>query len=251
MALLKKEFLAIIKTYRLWVVPAVFLFFALLSPPVAKYTPQIVSSAMPKGVSIKIPAPTLLDALLQWTKNLSQMGILATILFTMGLVSEEKAKNTIQLVVTKPVSRTSFVLSKLLAQCVLILGSITVGALVCYVYAIAIFGGHKGAAFTEANILYLVYVFLIIAMTLAFSTVFSNQIAAGGLSLVGFAVLSILPVFGQAFAKYSPGALPVLADKLLKGDASFTASTWPTVISLFLATVFLYIAIMIFRHQEL
>ncbi len=251
MALLKKEFLAIAKTYRLWVVPAVFLLFALLSPPVAKYTPQIISSAMPKGVTIKIPEPALLDALIQWTKNLSQMGILATILFTMGLVSEEKARNTIQLVLTKPVSRTWFVLSKLFAQCVLVLGSIKITAFICYIYAIAIFGGNKATAFTQANLLFLIYVFLIISVTLSFSTVFSNQIAAGGLSLIGFAILSILPVFGKALSKYSPGVLPVLADKILKGEASISASTWPIIMSLILATAFLAIAIVIFNHQEL
>jgi ABC-2 type transport system permease protein len=251
MALFKKELLAIGKTYRLWVVPAVFLFFALLSPPAAKYTPQIISFAMPKGISIKIPEPVLLDALIQWTKNLAQMGILATILFTMGLVSEEKARNTIQLVLTKPVSRTAFVLSKLLAQSILILGSIKIGAFICYLYALAIFGGDKSAAFTQANLLFLVYYFLIIVITLSFSTVFSNQIAAGGLSILGFAVLSILPVFNTALSKYSPGALPTLADKILKGQAGIAQSYWPILTTLILTVLFLVTALLIFQRQEL
>lgn len=109
MAYFKKELLSIVKTYRIWVIPSIFLFFALMSPPVAKFAPEIIKTALPKGLTLKIPPPTILDAFAQYAKNLTQIGILAVILLSMGLVSEEKAKGTLQLVVTKPVSRANVV----------------------------------------------------------------------------------------------------------------------------------------------
>lgn len=248
---MKKEFLAIVKTFRWWVVPLFFVFFALLGAPIAKFTPELLKSAMPPGMAVKIPEPVLLDALAQWTKNLAQIGVIAVILFSMGLVSGERASNTIQLVLTKPVSRASFVAAKLIAQISLILGSILIAAPLAYLYALVLFSGNKAAVFAQANVLFMVHYFMIISITLAFSTILVNQIGAGGSALAVFAVLTVLPVFGHGLERYSPGVLPGIADKLLAGKVAFSAAYWPMGSALMLAVVMLAAAIAVFERQEL
>lgn len=251
MAFLKKEFLGILKTYRIWVIPAIFLFFGLMSPPVAKLAPEIVKSTMPKGLTLKIPTPTILDAFSQYLKNLAQLGILAVILLSMGLVSEEKSKGTLQLVITKPVSRTTVVISKFIAQNILILSSMIVAAGVCYLYSIAIFRDGKLIEFAQANLLFIVYFLLIITITIFFSTILNNQIAAGGLSIVSFAILSILPSLHRFFDKYSPAALTGMANKIMLGQTTIFQAGWPIIASLILVAILLFLGIAIFNRQEL
>ncbi len=251
MAFLKKEFLGILKTYRIWVIPAIFLFFGLMSPPIAKLAPEIVKSALPKGVNLQIPPPTILDSFGQYLKNLAQLGILAVILLSMSLVSEEKSKGTLQLVITKPVSRTTVVVSKFIAQNILILSSMIVAAAVCYLYSIAIFRDGKLVEFAQANLLFIVYFLLIITIAIFFSTILSNQVAAGGLSIIAFAILSILPILHRFFDKYSPAALTGIANKIVLGQATISQAGWPMIASLILVAILLFLGIFIFNRQEL
>ena len=80
---LKKEFKEIIKTYRIWVIPLIFLFFGMLSPIVVKILPDLFKSQLKsQGIIINIPPQTAVDSFLQYFKNLSQIGMLAIILFT-------------------------------------------------------------------------------------------------------------------------------------------------------------------------
>lgn len=251
MAFLRKEFLAILKTYRIWVIPLIFLLFALMSPPIAKFAPEVAKSTLPKGVVFNLPTPTILDSFGQYFKNLAQIGILAIILLSMGLVSEEKSKGTLQLVVTKPVSRTTVVIAKFLAQSILILSSMVIAALICYLYSIAFFKDGSLTQFAQANLLFIVYYLLIMAITIFFSTILRNQIAAGGLTILALAILSILPSLHNFLDKYSPAALLGLPGKIVSGQALFSQATWPLIISLILVALLLCLGIIIFNRQEL
>lgn len=253
MAFLKKEFKAIFKTYRWWVIPLVFLIFALMSPPSAKLTPEILKSVMPKGMALKIPEPTLTDAFAQWFKNLSQMGLLAVILLTMGIVAEEKASGTILLIVTKPVSRANVILSKFTAQAVWMTVSFLVAAAACFAYAAMIFKFEKLAVFAQANVLFVLYFILVIAITIFFSAVLKNQIAAGGLSLVAVMLLSLGSSLNQTFDKYAPTGLTTIGTKIALGQkgAELAQAAWPALIAAVLIIALLSGAIAVFNREEL
>lgn len=243
--------MGIVKTYRIWVIPGIFLFFALMSPPVAKLTPQILKSAMPAGMTPKIPEPTIVDAFAQYIKNLAQLGFLAAVLLSMGLMAEEKARGTLQLVVTKAVSRLAVLLSKFVTQNALIAASMAVAGALCYVFSIAVFQDGHLIEFAQANVLFIVYYVLIVTVTLFFSTLFNNQIAAGGASIVALAVLAVLPSLSRVLDRYSPGALPGLAGKLVAGQAEIGAAGWPLLTAVVLIVLLLGGAILIFNRQEL
>ncbi len=253
MAFLKKEFKAIFKTYRWWVIPLVFLIFALMSPPSAKLTPQLLTSLLPKGMAFKIPEPALTDAFAQWFKNISQIGMLAVILLTMGIVAEEKSSGTILLIVTKPVSRANVVLSKFAAQAVWLAISFLTAAAVCFAYAVMIFKFDKLAVFTQANMLYVLYFIFVVALTVFFSTVLKNQIAAGGLSLVTVMLLSLGASLSQTFDKLAPTGLTTIGNKIALGQkgAEFTQAAWPAITAAILIISFLGAAIAIFNGEEL
>ncbi|MGH9421983.1 MAG: ABC transporter permease, partial [Thermoanaerobaculia bacterium] len=92
---LRKELLEQRRTHRLLAVAIVLVFFGLLSPLSAKFTPELMKM-LPKGAAMAklVPLPTMMDAALQYLKNLSQFGVLHAFLVTMGAVAQEKARGT-------------------------------------------------------------------------------------------------------------------------------------------------------------
>lgn len=249
---LKKERNEIFKTYKIWVVPLVFIFFGFMSPVVTKLLPKILESQMKaQSIAFKMPTPTAIESFSQFFKNLSQMGALAVILLSMGIVSEEKAKGTLQLVLTKPVSRTSVIISKLAAQSALISTSLIMGAVCCYVYTLVLFNEGNLKLFSQSVILYVVYYLLLVTITLFFSTLFSNQIAAGGLALALFFGLTILPSISKFLAEYSPYALTIIAEDILKKGEMFSKSVWPLLVSAAIIAVLVVLSCSIFKFQEL
>ena len=249
---LKKEFKEIFKTYKIWVVPLIFIFFGFMSPIAVKLLPKFLEAQMKtQSIVFKIPKPVATDALLQYFKNLSQMGALAVILLSMGLVSEEKARGTLHLILTKPVSRTSVIVSKFTAQAVLISFSVIGGAACCYLYTLVLFKEGNIGLFSQSTVLYLIYYLLLLAITLFFSTLFANQVAAGGLALIVFFGLTLLPSVSKLMAKYSPYALTILADGIIKKEEIFSAAGWPLVIALVATCLFLLASCLAFNYQEI
>ena len=66
--------------------------------------PEFIKT-MASEISIELPPPTWIDAFGQYLKNLSQIGMLAIILTTMGSIVEEKSKGIIHLILSRSVSR--------------------------------------------------------------------------------------------------------------------------------------------------
>lgn len=248
---LKKELREIMRTYKIWVAPAIFLFFGLMSPPAAKFLPDLVKSQLEaQKILIKIPKATATDSFIQFYKNLSQLGILAIILLSMGLVSEEKARGTFSILLTKPLSRFLIILTKFFAQFLLIGSSILLGAVACYYYTLLLFDKADLKPFIQSTTLFLIYTLLILAITLFFSILSRSQIVSGGLSLLAVFTLSLLPLIGKFFEKRSPAALLSIANSLASGKGQFADANWPILTAVLAAIFFLGLGIFIFNRQE-
>src|SRR4029450_10216921 len=95
-AFLAKELNEIMKTWRIWVLPGMLLFFAVASPVLALLTPALVSSAAqaPPGLTIPMPPPTWTDAYGQFLKILNQIILIAIVITGAGAISSERASGT-------------------------------------------------------------------------------------------------------------------------------------------------------------
>jgi ABC-2 type transport system permease protein len=168
-------------------------------------------------------------------------------------VAEEKASGTILLVVTKPVSRANVILSKFTAQAIWLAASFLTAAAICYAYAIMLFKFDKLAEFTQANLLLALYFILVVAITVFFSAVLKNQIAAGGLSLVTVMLLSLVSSLSPTFDKYAPTGLTTVGTKLALGQkgAELSQAAWPVLTAVVLIGLLLAAAIVLFNREEL
>lgn len=246
---LRKECLELWRTYRLLVVGIVLVVFGLLSPLMAKYTPEIIKM-IPEGetIALLIPAPTMTDAVAQYVKNIAQFGLILGLLLTMGVVAQEKDKGTAAMMLVKPLPRVSFLAAKFSALAMLFALAITLAALACYYYTFLLFGALDVPRWLALNALLLVYVLVYIAATLFFSVATRSAAAAGGLA---FGLMLILEVLGAlpGIGKYMPAQMLGWGIGLLNGSA---AAYWPALgICFAIIVIFLAGAWRIFERQEL
>jgi ABC-2 type transport system permease protein len=213
--LIKKELKEQLKTYRFLIVAGVFLFFGLSTPLLVKYLPQLVELAG-EDIIIELPPPTALQALQEYSENTFQIGILVVLLVTMGAVAREREHGTAQMVLSKPVDRGAFVGAKLVGISLSFLVAFGLASAASYIYTVMLLGEADVAAFLALNLLLGLFFITAIAVTLLFSSLFKNQLAAGGVALVvlvGQAVLTQVPWIGD----YMPAALTGWGMGLLEG----------------------------------
>ena len=107
----RKELREILRTWRIWVLPGIMLFFAASGPFLARYTPEIITAVAGNQLGgLTLPPPTFLDSYSQWMKSLAQITLFALIVIDGGIISSERTAGI--LVLTKPLSRTAFVVVK-------------------------------------------------------------------------------------------------------------------------------------------
>lgn len=242
----------IARTYRLWVIPVVFLLFSLSAPPSAKFLPELLEGQLAgEDITITMPEPTANTAFQTYLKNLTQMGLLAVILLTMGLISEERSRGILAQVIVKPVGRPAIVVAKWLVHGTWLLIVLALSSVACYLYTLALFGEGGGGGFWTANVFFAGYLTVIFSFTLAMSAVFKTQIAAGAASLGFFFFLTVVPAFGRGVGKYAPSALNDMAYKALSERVSTGDAAGPALVAAMTAIMALVAAVAVFNRQEL
>lgn len=205
--LIHKEWTEQLRSGRLVILWTVFLFFGISSPLIAKFIPDILPSLMKgQNIIIHIPAATWQDAIAQFVKNLSQMGLIVIILLSMGTVAKEKENGTASFLLVKPVSRNLFILCKFSAQFLVLFVSMLVGFLAMVFYTKVFFGPFPLIPFVETTLVLLLYITVIQFVTILFSVLVKTQIVAGLLAFVTSFIFSGIAMLGKP-GLFSPGHL--------------------------------------------
>ena len=225
-ALLRKEIKEQFRTNKIIIFAVVFLFFGLSSPVMTKYLPEILNSLSETGgLVIEMPEPASSDALVSYASNISQFGVLMAVLLAMGAIAKEIESGTAALLLSKPVSRLSFIIAKLVAQGLNILLGLLLGGLACWGYTLIFFGNAGALGFLQQMLLMLLFLLFCLSVTLYFSSLLKNQIAAGGLAIAVIIVISILSGLPKV-VHFLPGGLISWGNQLVlgtSGDAEWGA----------------------------
>lgn len=246
-----KEIREIFRTYKIYALPVVFMVFGFASPILTKMMPDILGE-LAGDMGFQLPEMTWRDSYAQFFKNLNQIGMLALIITTMGTVADEKARGVAQLVLTKPLSRTGYLLSKFAANGLLLAASSLLAFAATWYYTIILFDGTELLPGLAGIGLYLAYALLILALTLLCSVLTRSLVAAGGLSVLGFFLLSILPAIHRTLAAYSPAALLNYQEAILTGGQNLMPELgWAIVLCIALTVLTVTAAAAIFSRQEL
>lgn len=244
-----KEIKEILRTWRIWVLPGIFLFFAMTGPPLARFTPEILGGLVGNQLKgIQLPAPTFLDSYGQWIKNVSQIGLVALVIVYGSLVSGETRSGTAVLVLTKPLSRVSFIVSKAAVQAgfVVILG--TVGTMVTWALTLAFFGSAPGEALWRATGEFLVLAVLFVGLMTLLSVLIGSTAGAAGAGLGLYVALSVASIW-KPLSDNSPAGLITQPASLAAGKD--VAALWPIVTALILTAAVVALAGLAFRQKDL
>lgn len=247
---LGKEFLETVRTWRIWVLPGIMLFFALTTPILSKLTPTLLESFAKEqpGAVIRLPDPTYRDAYLEHVSNLSEIVALAVLIAFAGAVNGERRSGTAILVLTKPVSRPAFVAAKAIANAVLLAGTLLAGTLVSWGMTRIVFGEAPPGPVFGATAVWFAFGLLLVGVATLASTLVGSQLGAAGIGLLAFALLGISNLWEPA-QRYGPAGVLKASGELALGKSADFA--WPLGVSLVLAVVLTAAAALVFRRQEL
>ena len=165
--------------------------------------------------------------------DLDQLALLAIIIAGAAVVASERRAGTIVLVLTKPLSRTGFIVAKAVSQLVAAGRSHRpLGTLVCILVTTAIFDGRHIAAFVASVALWLVLAAMFTMLMLLLSAAMKGQAPAAGAGIGVYVSLFVLTGF-PVIRDHSPAGILAASDALLRGRD--VALAWPVVTTLALA----------------
>jgi len=248
--LIRKDLLEQWRTKKVLILSIVFLFVAVASPIIAKITPELLKTLSVPGMTITLPKATYVDSLDQFIKNVSQIAILVLVFVVAGAVSDEKNRKTLEILLTKPVSRTLFILSKFKAYFISITAIFAVSSLLFYLYTVSTFASFNfwNFALMAGNVL--LYILMIAAVTILASTIVSNSIAAGGIGFVSYILFGTIFSFFEPLKKYSPNKIfSAYKDIVIKGWNGDLLL--PIVVILSVIIVSVLVSIYVFQRQEI
>lgn len=248
--LIKKDLLEQWRTKKILILAIVFLFVAIGSPIFAKLTPELLKNISVPGMTINLPDPTYVDSLDQFIKNTSQMALLVLVFVVTGAVADEKNRRTLEMLLSKPVSRIDFILSKFVSNFVSIGTVFVIASLIFYLYTVSVFSSFDFINFSMMAGNVLLYILMIISITILASTIVKNSIAAGGIGFICYILFGTIFSLSGAIKDYSPNMIfSNYKDVVIHGWNQDLLI--PLLVIIFVMMLSITTAIIIFRIQEI
>lgn len=250
MVLIRKEILEQWRTRKILILCIIFLFVAISSPVIAKLTPELLKNISVPGLTINLPEATYKDSVDQFIKNISQIVLFVLVFVIAGVVSDEKSKKTLEIILTKPLSRVKFILSKFISSLLIISIIYIISCTVFYAYTMTTFSAFNIGSFALVSGMALLYILMIVSITILASTIVKNPIVAGGIGFANYIVFGIIFGLIKSLDSISPNYIFLNYKQIL-------ASGWtgdlvmPIVVNLIIILVSIVAAVSIFKRQEI
>jgi ABC-2 type transport system permease protein len=246
---LQKELLEMWRTRRLIIVIAVLVAFGMLSPILAKITPDLLKSmseSQMQGIVIQIPEPSTRDAIDQFVKNLTQFGLLLAVLMSFGTIVGERERGQAALVLAHPLPRSVFVLAKFVALAILFGAGLALSGTVAYIYTTILFDAPDVAGYMALIGAMFLWLLALMSVSLLASVLGRTTISAGGIAFV-FVVLFLLT---GTFTNLAPGAITSWGRNL--AAAVDTSAQWGALfVTLALTAAGVIASAVLLRTQEI
>ncbi len=254
--LVKKELLEQWRTNKILIIVLGFLFIGIQGPVLAKLLPDLIKNASSsiKGMQITVPEQTAQDALVSYFNSMATMPALVLILVAMGAVAGERERGTLGLVLTKPVTRTAFILWKYFSFLGVVALAILVTGLASAYYTLLLFNNDfQFGAFLVLNLTMLSSMAFMLSLVMFASTLLKTALAAGGVSFLLVVLFSTVIRFLPGYTTYTPQVVfDVTAGRdYLSGKESLTGLILPTVIGFVASAVVLAVSCFMAEKREM
>jgi ABC-2 type transport system permease protein len=250
-AAVRKEIIQQWRTKRFLMVLAVFLLFGLVSPLMSKMLPELIKSEPGGEELVKLlPPPSAADGLASYLDFIGSFGYILVILLGMNAIAGEKETGTAGMILSKPMPRWVFVLSKFTAQSLVYTLAILVGTLTVYYCTFVLFGAVDALILIQISLLLLLWLLTYAAAVLLASVMGRTVATAAGVGL-GLAVAIGLARNIPHYGKWTPNGLMAWATGLLENAESTLVNPGALAGSLAMLLLFLIGSVVLFERQEI
>ncbi|MNX11569.1 putative transmembrane protein YxlG [compost metagenome] len=242
--LFRKEWLEMIRNYKVIWIPLVFVLFGLQQPITSYYMPEILKSVgnLPNGAVIKIPIPLSGEVLAQTLGQYTQMGILVLVLAFMGMVSSERRSGMTKAILVKPVGYSSYITSKWMSAVLLSAGAIFISMLTSWYYTVLLIGDFPFMNLVKGASIYFIWILFLITLTVFLSSFLKSSGLVAAFTLLFSILLTILTSLLGKWMEWSPYQLTNAAATLFTAGKIEGPFLLPLVTSVILTAFFLYLA---------
>lgn len=238
-ALVYKEWLEAMRSYKLLWMPLLFIFLGISDPLTNYYMEDIFNAVgnMPEGFSMTFPDMTAETILLASTNQFQSIGLFVLVATTASMISRERQNGQGILLYVRPVSSTQIFLSKWFVASALAVFSSVAGYVASLYYTILLYGKVDAVDVLQMIATYSLWLVVVCAICLLCSAAFSTAIAI----CVAIVFVPIGVMVDQLFGTYwhySPYKLATYgAEFLMKKSTYFMATCWITITILVVCVV--------------
>jgi ABC-2 type transport system permease protein len=253
MTLLNKELLEMQRNYKLIWFPIAFILLGVSQPLSTYYMPQIIESAggLPEGTVIEIPTPLAPEVLAMSINQFNTLGILIVVLASMGIVAGERKSGIAGLILTKPVSYTSYITSKWAGAHILLWLSLFIAYLASWYYVSILFGSIPFTDFFLSLLIYGLWLSAVLTLIVFFSTILRSPGLAGFLTLAFTLAINLVSNMLPMRFEWSPSLLTNYATEVLLSSTLAENTIGASITATISMIILLTIAIYLFRKKEL
>lgn len=255
-ALFRKEFKEQWRTNKILIMAASFFILGMSGPISLKFLPEILkNSGTANGMQIILTKEfTATEYVLNFFNQMPSLPMLILILLAMGTIAAERERGTHIFVLTKPVSRTQFIVTKYLTYLAVLTGVVLFTAVAALYYTLILSNSGSVAlgAYTIVTLTMLSYMSLILAVVVLCSSLFRTGIAAGGVSFMIYLLIflgnNFLP---SSVSQYLPIGFVGAAPKIFAGQVSTLDQIMPVLVGFGLSALLIAIACITAEKREM
>jgi ABC-2 type transport system permease protein len=249
--LLEKEIIESWRTHRLVLVCALYVLLGVSAPVIIRYLPQIQTLFGPVNEELGLGDLGLPDAIDLVVRNMVQFGSLAAVLLAMGAVAGERERGTLGVTLSKPVSRTAFLVAKLVSVAMVLALATALGIVAMYLYSTLLYGPTDPGAWLQVLLILLLAVLVPASITFLGSVLAPSTLGAGAVGLLSLFVLSLGSVLPTASPFFSSGLQEIARATPLEGVGSDLDPFQTIGVSIGIVVVAVLLSIWRFRRVDL
>ncbi|WP_040948765.1 ABC transporter permease [Gorillibacterium massiliense] len=250
LVLFGKELMEMRRNFKMLWVPIVFLLLGIMQPVTTYFLPEIIKASGDMPESFTFPTPTAADVMVKTLGNFGQVGLLILALAVMSALSGERASGMAANLLVKPISRTSYILSKWAAAVVLAWSSFLLGMIGAWYYTVQLVSTISFANVILGSLIYGLWITVVVTATLLMSGILRSGAAAAGVSLLFAIVLSVVSSSLPRFMKWSPSQLTSHAYSFINEGHVGAHVTLPLVTAILFIVVLLAGTVAVLRRKE-
>ncbi|MFQ6391184.1 ABC transporter permease [Priestia aryabhattai] len=226
--LIKKEYVQMLRDFKVIWLPIVFIFLGAAQPVLTHYLPAILKAlGGSQGITIdpSMTAPKGAEVLASTLgSQFDQLGLMVLAISMMGIIQTDKANGMLAFILTRPVTVPSYIGGKMVSNYLMAAFSVTIGYFTSYLYVNYLFTTVPFSQMITGLIFYLIWILFIVSFTTMTSAIFHSQGIIALISIVFLigcrVIVGLNPIVDQLNpASMSKHAMETLITGLVNSNA--------------------------------